>query len=396
LLLLLLLLLLPCFSVAAAQGAAYELSHAVQVVGYDNSKQAWLVKNSWGDGWANEGYGWVSFSAPGMCDPESTYGLAFTPNQPLAVAKPRLTIVYGRPSCYSYTAVPGDYPEALATRFGLKLQQLLLDNLAVLKDPSRVPPGATLVLCGVSPAASAGAVVASGGPGRAPVVLVPAPRPTVQPPSQAPRGRPAVVMPRSGPVTVMTSSSPADEVAALLAIKRVLDPPGTALKDWQPGSSTACGWTGVTCDASSKRVTHIDFWDAGQNTKLKLSGQLPSGALLRRLPGLVKIGFAWMGLSGTLPEDWSQLTQLEYMSAHGNKLRGEFSMETRTLPHMLVVGSLVRDGLAGAVAPRHTQGAHRGKHSACRQSSWCVDCWWHLAGPVRLLTLQQHAFGMLT
>jgi hypothetical protein len=310
-------------AVLAGKGAAFEQQHLVQVVGYDNSRQAWLVKNSWGDGWASEGYGWVSYDAPGMCDPDYTYGFKFSPKQPPAAAKPRLTVVPGRSSCYSYRAIPGDYPEALATKFGLRLQQLLLDNLAVLRDPSRVPPGATLVLCGVSPAALAGAVVASGGPSRGPVVLVPAPRPTVQPPTQPLRVRPAVVMPRSGPVGVVPSSSPADEVAALLAIKRVLDPPGTALTDWQPGSSTPCSWTGVTCDASSKRVEVIDFVDAAaKKAKVQLSGQLPSGALLRRLPGLIAFGVEGTGVGGPLPEDWSQLRQLKEVSVVGNKLTG--------------------------------------------------------------------------
>jgi hypothetical protein len=129
-------------------------------------------------------------------------------------------------------------------------------------------------------------------------------------------------MPQAGPVGVVPSSSPADEVAALLAIKRVLDPPGTALTDWQPGRSTACGWTGVTCDASSKQVTRIDFWNADPKAKLKLSGQLPSGALLRRLPGLVTFGVEGTGVGGPLPEDWSQLRQLEELFVVGNMLTG--------------------------------------------------------------------------
>jgi hypothetical protein len=334
--------------VLAGKGAAYELSHAVQVVGYDNSKQAWLVKNSWGDGWASEGYGWVSFSAPGMCDPESTYGLAFTPKQPPAASKPQLTVVPGRPGCYSYKAAPGDYPEALATRFGLKLQQLLLDNLAVLWDPSRVPPGAALVLCGVSPAALAGAVVTGGvgsrttvlpGPAtnvkvnpamvavnstRAPI-LSPAPRPVVQPPSAMPRVRPAVVMPRSGPAGVLPSSTPPDEMAALLAIKHVLDPSGTTLIDWQPGRVTACDWMGVICDDRRQRVMGIGLVGGRYGaSRIDLTGRLPGGAQLRRLPALLSVSIGnTTRLAGSLPPDWSQLTQLESIVLSDNSLTGE-------------------------------------------------------------------------
>lgn len=37
--------------------------HAMIVVGYDDSKQAYKVLNSWGTNWGTDGYGWVSYSA---------------------------------------------------------------------------------------------------------------------------------------------------------------------------------------------------------------------------------------------------------------------------------------------------------------------------------------------
>jgi hypothetical protein len=344
-------------------------------VGYDNSKQAWLVKNSWGDGWASEGYGWVSFSAPGMCDSDNTYGFTFTPKQPTAVVKPRLTLVPGRTGCYRYTAAPGDYPEGVASQFGVKLQQLLLDNLAVLQDPSTVPPGAALVLCGVSSAALARATVTTGGQSSTQVapVQAPVPKPPGRPPLAAvkpavaagrpPVGtakpsvvvspRPSAVLPQSKPqaVTPVSTSRPpmvaatplalpavvqtpttrtsssAEEVAALLAIKQVLDPAGTGTKDWQPGSSSACGWIGVTCDASGGRVTFLRSYtfkslDPPVGDFRQLSGRLPSGALLRRLPALKGIDWPNATLTGSLPSDWSQLTQLVGISLDDNELTG--------------------------------------------------------------------------
>lgn len=269
----------------------FESPHAVQVVGYNNPKQAWLVKNSWGDGWANEGYGWVSFTAPGMCDPDSTYGFIFTPQQPPAAARPALAVVPGRNGCYRYRAVPGDYPEGLASRFGMQLQQLLLDNLQVIKDPSTVPPGVVLTLCGVSSASLAGAVVAG----------------------------------RAAPVTLPKAaiSSSSSEVAALLAIKAVLDPPGAALRDWVPGSANPCHWKGVGCDRS-KRLVALQLWDVAANKPVvRLSGRLPSGALLRRLPALNTINLHSTGVGGTLPEDYSQLSQLQILYLSNNALTGE-------------------------------------------------------------------------
>jgi hypothetical protein len=36
--------------------------HAVSLVGYDDSKQAWLVRNSWGEEYGEKGYVWVSYA----------------------------------------------------------------------------------------------------------------------------------------------------------------------------------------------------------------------------------------------------------------------------------------------------------------------------------------------
>jgi hypothetical protein len=42
---------------------AYEGGHAITAVGYDDSKQAVEIINSWGSGWSSAGYGWISYSA---------------------------------------------------------------------------------------------------------------------------------------------------------------------------------------------------------------------------------------------------------------------------------------------------------------------------------------------
>ncbi|MEA2929923.1 MAG: hypothetical protein QOG38_2351 [Hyphomicrobiales bacterium] len=38
-------------------------NHAILVIGWDNAKKAWLIKNSWGTGWGDGGYGWVHFGS---------------------------------------------------------------------------------------------------------------------------------------------------------------------------------------------------------------------------------------------------------------------------------------------------------------------------------------------
>jgi hypothetical protein len=285
-----------------------EDAHAVQVVGYDNTRQAWLIKNSWGPGFAVKGFAWVSFDAPSMCDPQDTYGFVFQPYlPPPAAAHASLSPAPGRKGCYTYRAVAGDYPEGLASRYGLRVQQLLLDNLGVIKDPSAVPAGTGLMLCGVSPAALAGgAVVTGAGPTGAP----------------APGALPATTTTTT--TTSSSSSSREEEMRVLMAIKRVLAPVADGLADWQLGSPSPCSWTGVTCDRGTGRVKALGLWDSAANKTLaQLSGRLPSGTLLRGLPALTVIALSGTGVGGPLPEDWSQLGQLDRVLMSRNKLTGE-------------------------------------------------------------------------
>jgi hypothetical protein len=37
--------------------------HAMTLIGWDDSKQAWLIKNQWGEAWGEKGYGWVAYGS---------------------------------------------------------------------------------------------------------------------------------------------------------------------------------------------------------------------------------------------------------------------------------------------------------------------------------------------
>jgi len=35
--------------------------HCISIVGYDDEKEAWLLRNSWGTGWGEDGYCWIKY-----------------------------------------------------------------------------------------------------------------------------------------------------------------------------------------------------------------------------------------------------------------------------------------------------------------------------------------------
>ncbi|ODU02481.1 MAG: hypothetical protein ABS79_00345 [Planctomycetes bacterium SCN 63-9] len=44
-------------------GIARIVDHAIVIVGWDNDKKSWAIKNSWGEGWGKEGFGYVDYSS---------------------------------------------------------------------------------------------------------------------------------------------------------------------------------------------------------------------------------------------------------------------------------------------------------------------------------------------
>ena len=38
-------------------------NHAIVIVGWDDAKGAWLMKNSWGTNWGENGYMWIKYGS---------------------------------------------------------------------------------------------------------------------------------------------------------------------------------------------------------------------------------------------------------------------------------------------------------------------------------------------
>ena len=40
-----------------------DVNHVVVLIGWDDQRQAWLVKNSWGETWGEQGFGWIAYGS---------------------------------------------------------------------------------------------------------------------------------------------------------------------------------------------------------------------------------------------------------------------------------------------------------------------------------------------
>jgi cathepsin K len=51
------------FSEFASNYNSPESNHAIQIVGWDDNKGAWLIKNSWGTDWGEDGFMWIKYNS---------------------------------------------------------------------------------------------------------------------------------------------------------------------------------------------------------------------------------------------------------------------------------------------------------------------------------------------
>jgi len=49
------------FDEHAVTSSPRDINHAITIVGWDDSKKSWLLKNSWGTGWGESGYMWIEY-----------------------------------------------------------------------------------------------------------------------------------------------------------------------------------------------------------------------------------------------------------------------------------------------------------------------------------------------
>ena len=122
------------------------------------------------------------------------------------------------------------------------------------------------------------------------------------------------------------SARNAEDVRALAALRRALDPAGRVLGSWNP-SGDPCGgsFLGVTCDPAG-RVTAVSLQGRG------LSGSLPPAvAGLRRLQGLY---LHYNGIKGPIPREIGKLSELADLYLDVNHLTGPVPVEIAAMVNL--------------------------------------------------------------
>ncbi len=89
------------YSVAAA--------HIILLVGWNDSRKAWLIKNSWGTGWGNEGFGWLAYGSNRETKSGRQYVVARMPQRDIEQTSKPLPIAYKKPP-KNITLIPKPLP----------------------------------------------------------------------------------------------------------------------------------------------------------------------------------------------------------------------------------------------------------------------------------------------
>ncbi|MCO5549280.1 hypothetical protein L7F22_002748 [Adiantum nelumboides] len=140
--------------------------------------------------------------------------------------------------------------------------------------------------------------------------------------------------------SVLTSKGVNFEVQALMVIKQHLDDPTNALGSWDANSVDPCSWYHVTCPTQRQVVTNLGLPnlqlsgtlppEIGNLTNLEslmlennnISGQLP--VEIGKLSKLLSLDLSNNHISGPLPQSLGQLNSLTYLRLNNNSFSGRF------------------------------------------------------------------------
>ena len=116
------------------------VNHLVVIVGWDDAKLAWLIRNSWSDSWGDKGYGWVGY---GQCYIGTGAAFASVKAQPTPTPPPTPVPVPPSPAPTPVpppTPVPIPVPVPPLPAGGLTLQEIdTIVSIAIFSEKNRLP-----------------------------------------------------------------------------------------------------------------------------------------------------------------------------------------------------------------------------------------------------------------
>jgi hypothetical protein len=138
------------------------------------------------------------------------------------------------------------------------------------------------------------------------------------------------------------------QLNSLLKVKAAIDTTGV-LEEWSSATGAAggyCSWRGVECIGKTY-VTGINIW-SGPGIQ-GLQGTLPPAAALSGLPNMTVLNIGEQpGIKGTLPADWSRMTQLEDVRLTKNSLTGSIPASWGGMTKLRIL-NLTTNGIFGKI-----------------------------------------------
>eukprot|EP00775_Hariotina_reticulata_P007815 gene7815-8012_t len=125
--------------------------HAVYVVGYSNEKEWWLVKNSWGGSFADQGFMRIAFNACDIMPQGNIFRVGWVPNVRSLVPPLCVQRATDNARCFTYTGEWTDFMARISEASGIRLGKLIQDNLAVVEDLGMNLSRVKLRLCDPAP-----------------------------------------------------------------------------------------------------------------------------------------------------------------------------------------------------------------------------------------------------
>ncbi|KAH9311056.1 hypothetical protein KI387_026091 [Taxus chinensis] len=140
----------------------------------------------------------------------------------------------------------------------------------------------------------------------------------------------------------LRSSALTPEGLALLEFKAKLIDTKNVLRNWNESDTSPCGWSGVTCNRFSKRVTALNL------PYLLLGGTIsPSVGKLKKLH---RLALHENRLHGFIPPEIGTCRELRALYLRDNYLEGEVPAELGNLTHLMIL-DLSSNTLKGTIPP---------------------------------------------